>query len=90
MRLTPEAPVDSIVDTTRTNLIAGLITTGEAIATVRDTKGCSEYGARVLLGIEFEQTAAEQTATEAYEETEDNWRSFLGPLYPKSNDEEIR
>jgi hypothetical protein len=54
MRLLPEAPVDSIVDATRTNLTAGLITEGDAVATVRDVKGCSAYGARVLLGIEFD------------------------------------
>jgi hypothetical protein len=50
----PEAPADSVVDATRMNLRAELITAGEAITKVRDVKGCSEYGARVLLGIEFE------------------------------------
>ena len=54
MRLMPEAPVDSIIDATRLNLHAKLITAGEAVMTVRDVKGCSEYGARVLLGIEFD------------------------------------
>lgn len=43
-----------IVVAVKANLASGLITEGEAIAEIRDVKGCSEYGARVLLGIEFD------------------------------------
>ena len=56
MRLMPETPVDSIVDATRTNLLAGLTPITEAVATVRSVlpANYSVYGARVLLGIEFD------------------------------------
>jgi hypothetical protein len=49
--MTPETAAAAIVQTTKEHVLAGLITKGEAVATVMDVKGCSKYTAWVLLGL---------------------------------------